>query len=929
MGIYIILLLCVIGPVLNVPLPPHLQIMFPNLKTLDNKVTNTQDTILGELANNPDSKIPTIEGDILIHPSGRSAINCASCLWPKSANGTVIVPYNLSSSYNTHQVTLFNSSMQEFHTLTCIRFVPQTTEKDFLNIVATGDCSSFIGKVGGGQVVNLAASGCMSKGTIQHELEHNLGFYHEHSRSDRDDYITIMTEYISPGIHQFICLSTNNLGLEYDYGSVMHYPRYAFSNSSGNNTIVPKPDPSVPIGQRYGLSPLDVSKINRLYQCDVCATLLNTINGTLTSANYPSAYPQNSSCVWLIRIQSGKLVPHPAWQFNAFDVQSSPGCVSDYIKIYDGPSKTSPLLLDRSCGSGVVPLLMSSASQMLIEFVSDGSLSATGFKATYTSDSGLQCGAIFYALANNFTTPNFPYNYPPNMNCIWKIIAPAGYKITLSVTGMYFGVFSGRRRGVTSTVISLPEGRPCRSIQHRDYRDTLGSGKETLLAAKETSVRHVTGRSAINCASCLWPKSANGTVIVPYNLSSSYNTQQVTLFNSSMQEFHTLTCIRFVPQTTEKDFLNIVATGDCSSFIGKVGGGQVVNLAASGCMSKGTIQHELEHNLGFYHEHSRSDRDDYITIMTEYISPDQITNFNKIQTNNLGLEYDYGSVMHYPRYAFSNSSGNNTIVPKPDPSVPIGQRYGLSPLDVSKINRLYQCDVCATLLNTIKGTLTSANYPSAYPQNSRCVWLIRIQSGKNSIRAIRDFNAFDVQSSPGCVSDYIKIYDGPSKTSPLLLDRSCGSGVVPLLMSSASQMLIEFVSDGSLSATGFKATYTSVQCGAIFYALANNFTTPNFPYNYPPNMNCIWKIIAPAGYKIKLTLKNLVLEDAFANSCSYDSLSIYNGLDTSLGPSQILCGIISSRTVYSAGNSMTLQFSSDQSNQFKGFQASYVFVPLS
>ncbi|CAH2326741.1 vomeronasal type-2 receptor 26-like [Pelobates cultripes] len=443
---------------------------------------------------------------------------------------------------------------------------------------------------------------------------------------------------------------------------------------------------------------------------------------------------------------------------------------------------------------------------------------------------------------------------------------------------------------------------------------------------------HPSGRSAINCASCLWPKSANGAVIVPYNLSSSYNTQQVSLFNSSMQEFHTLTCIRFVPQTTEKDFLNIVATGDCSSFIGKVGGGQVVNLAASGCMSKGTIQHELEHNLGFYHEHSRSDRDDYITIMTEYISPG-IHQFICLSTNNLGLEYDYGSVMHYPRYAFSNSSGNNTIVPKPDPSVPIGQRYGLSPLDVSKINRLYQCDVCATLLNTIKGTLTSANYPSAYPQNSRCVWLIRIQSGKDTEviykKSRSTFNAFDVQSSPGCVSDYIKIYDGPSKTSPLLLDRSCGSGVVPLLMSSASQMLIEFVSDGSLSATGFKATYTSdsgLQCGAIFYALANNFTTPNFPYNYPPNMNCIWKIIAPAGYKIKLTLKNLVLEDAFANSCSYDSLSIYNGLDTSLGPSQILCGIISSRTVYSAGNSMTLQFSSDQSNQFKGFQASYVFV---
>lgn len=60
-------------------------------------------------------------------------------------------------------------------------------------------CWSNYGKVGGGQTISVMKGGCMWKGIIQHELDHALGFLHEHSRSDRDKYVRIMWEYISPG----------------------------------------------------------------------------------------------------------------------------------------------------------------------------------------------------------------------------------------------------------------------------------------------------------------------------------------------------------------------------------------------------------------------------------------------------------------------------------------------------------------------------------------------------------------------------------------------------------------------------------------------------------------------------------------------------------------------------------------------------------
>lgn len=41
---------------------------------------------------------------------------------------------------------------------------------------------------------------CLSQGEIAHEIMHVLGFSHEHTRPDRDRYITVLWENIKPGI---------------------------------------------------------------------------------------------------------------------------------------------------------------------------------------------------------------------------------------------------------------------------------------------------------------------------------------------------------------------------------------------------------------------------------------------------------------------------------------------------------------------------------------------------------------------------------------------------------------------------------------------------------------------------------------------------------------------------------------------------------
>ncbi|XP_078540684.1 astacin-like metalloendopeptidase [Lissotriton helveticus] len=428
------------------------------------------------------------------------------------------------------------------------------------------------------------------------------------------------------------------------------------------------------------------------------------------------------------------------------------------------------------------------------------------------------------------------------------------------------------------------------------------------------------GRSALVCPdnSCFWPKSSDGTVRVPYTLSPTYSDQDVATIKDAMSEFATLTCIRFVNRTSEPDYLQILPVDGCWSFVGKTGGVQQVSLS-QGCVSKGSIQHELDHALGFYHEHTRSDRDNYVTIMWQNISPEDITNFNKENTNNLGLPYDYSSVMHYGMYAFSNTSGHPSIVPTPNPFVPIGQRIGLSSLDVSKINTLYQCGVCSTLFSDPTGTLTSANNPSSYPNNVNCVYLIRVPSDK----ILLQFDSFNLQSSPNCASDYLTIYDGNNKTAPVLLSKACGTRQLQPFTSTGNEMLLEFVTDGSITASGFKASYSNAQCGGTFTSSAGTISSPYFPNVYHANMDCSFYILAPAGYKVLLTFTSFAVEPD--PTCAYDSLSIFDGATTTSPLIGKYCGTRLVPPVTSTGSSLLLQFHSDESLNMKGFQATYTF----
>ncbi|XP_060591158.1 zinc metalloproteinase nas-14-like [Ruditapes philippinarum] len=129
-------------------------------------------------------------------------------------------------------------------------------------------------------------------------------------------------------------------------------------------------------------------------------------------------------------------------------------------------------------------------------------------------------------------------------------------------------------------------------------------------------------------------------------------------------------------------------------------GPQTIKLGET-CFKTEIILHEIGHALGFYHEHNRWDRDDYIKIHYENIEPGKNQSFQKQENAVVDTNYDYLSIMHYGQYFFSRNESANliTIETKNDTfQSKIGMAKQPSFHDYKTLNVMFKCaDLCPTI----------------------------------------------------------------------------------------------------------------------------------------------------------------------------------------------------------------------------------------
>ncbi|XP_008214355.2 zinc metalloproteinase nas-13-like [Nasonia vitripennis] len=197
------------------------------------------------------------------------------------------------------------------------------------------------------------------------------------------------------------------------------------------------------------------------------------------------------------------------------------------------------------------------------------------------------------------------------------------------------------------------------------------------------------GKNGLLDETARWPDA-----VIPYNIDQEdFTEEDIEQIKDALKVYHEKTCIRFRPyKKGDKNFITVKGdnTG-CWSYVGKYSEGQVVNFQNPGCLRHGTIVHEFMHALGFYHQQSAADRDEWVTIVWDNIMPGREHNFDKYDNKTVtdyGVSYDYSSVMHYSAKAFSKN-GQKTIIAKKE-NVTLGQRDGFSEKDIEKINIMYK-----------------------------------------------------------------------------------------------------------------------------------------------------------------------------------------------------------------------------------------------
>ncbi|UMM39016.1 hypothetical protein L5515_016239 [Caenorhabditis briggsae] len=842
-------------------------------------------------------------------------------IWPEG-----IIPFVIASNFSGEHQHLFLRAMRHWENYTCVSFVPrQAHHKHYITFtVDKCGCCSYVGRRGEGPQAISIGKNCDKFGIVVHELGHVVGFWHEHTRPDRDMYVDIFYKSIQTGQDYNFEKSkpdeVDSLDEPYDFSSIMHYARDTFSRGAFYDTILPKPNSGfrLEIGQRVQLSDGDIRQTKKLYKCSECG-------GTLMQESGNLAVQQPGMCVWhiispqghtiFLNVTGSTLLPPTTTCTNEVD---------NVISVRDGVSISSPLL-DRVCGgSKLFRTIASSGNRITIQVQSTHPTPSLPFATYYAI-----CGGPIYANKGVIHSPKYPESYPPNSDCQWTIHVDENSQVAIEF--VYFHLEqhkeciydrliltegsskvlknNGKETSETfcgqiekKTIVSKTNQLSLRffsdnSVQKSGFE--LRFSKELNECATDKNICHhycVNTVGGFKCAcrvgyslsangfSCDstcggYLKASNGSISSP-NFPEMYPNSKTCVWEIEAPEgYHIF--INFTKFTVEgmktECAYDYVKIGDSEKLCGEYDKPLLFTTP------RNRVRIEFSSD-------SSVERDGFFANF--------IADFDECQNNNAGCEH-----------VCQNRLGSYVCTCNPG-------------FILSEDRHNCKEGSCFFEVNAPSGEINSPNYPNDYPKGQNCSWHFVTTPGH---RLMLTFSIFQVEEHAQCKYDAVSVFDG-GDDSAQLAGVFCGLTPPPLLLSSSNELYLTFSSDASVSRRGFQAQYTSV-CGGRLTAES----TPGHIYShatfsdskYGKNQDCTWSVRAKSpgrGVRIQFSTFNVESEEG----CQYDYIEIYDGSEATVEALVgRFCGDIIPEVISSTGPELLLIMHTDNAEEEKGFVAEY------
>ncbi|XP_045577433.1 procollagen C-endopeptidase enhancer b isoform X1 [Salmo salar] len=114
-----------------------------------------------------------------------------------------------------------------------------------------------------------------------------------------------------------------------------------------------------------------------------CGGRLTKAQGSVKTPNWPNSdYPAGISCSWHISVEPSNVIEV---KFVKLDIEADTYCRYDYVAFFNGGERDDSRRIGKYCGDRVPGTLVTNGNELLVQFVSDLSVTSNGFMAHYSS----------------------------------------------------------------------------------------------------------------------------------------------------------------------------------------------------------------------------------------------------------------------------------------------------------------------------------------------------------------------------------------------------------------------------------------------------------------------------------------------------------------------------------------------------------------